>query len=524
MQESQNTWAAPSCFRGPSQRPPGSGMPSEAPVEKTQIPGSSSQMPVGEEGGRRPTRRTRPPERLSMELPVRGQQRRARSPSREQGPGGSRRRRPMAVSTPRQPGTRSGLQGQSHQQDTQGRARQANRTRDRRAISQHSHGSQEETGDEHAEDGRWSQGTRGPSFRDADSGGEEDSRSTAAGGRMTPARPVAAVSGVGPRGGRRGPTLPSRIMERGIWAAEPLIKASVTSRTWAAYGRSWGQWEQWLGRGDEDMSEEEQIGVLLMGIRQAADDSWSAAKMSQLIAGLAFGFKLRNRTDLTKSFLVRQALKGYRKGKVNKDNRRPVSFGMLEVLGEQLEGVCRTQFEVGLFRLAFSLAFFGAMRIGELVAPGKAIAGGILAEDVIKTKRGLEFWIRRSKTDQRGKGKRVLLGRVSGSMMCPCKCFGIFSAARPKQDGPLLCHEDGSYLSRYQFIKVFRTCMVRAGGNPGRYTGHSFRIGAATEAAVGGLSPETVKRIGRWESRRYRSYVRPQGYEAAIPPGINASH
>ncbi|XP_077148219.1 uncharacterized protein LOC143808926 [Ranitomeya variabilis] len=164
-------------------------MPSEAPVENTQIPGSSSQMPVGEEGGRRPTRRTRPPERLSMELPVRGQQRRARSPSREQGPGGSRRRRPMAVSTPRQPGTRSGLQGQSHQQDTQGRARQANRTSDRRAISQYSHGSQEETGDEHAEDGRWSQGTRGPSFRDADSGGEEDSRSTAAGGRMTPARP-----------------------------------------------------------------------------------------------------------------------------------------------------------------------------------------------------------------------------------------------------------------------------------------------------------------------------------------------
>lgn len=40
------------------------------------------------------------------------------------------------------------------------------------------------------------------------------------------------------------------------------------------------------------------------------------------------------------------------------------------------------------------------------------------------------------------------------------------------------------------------------------YAGHSFRIGAATEAARLGLGEEVIQRIGRWESQRFRSYVR----------------
>lgn len=43
----------------------------------------------------------------------------------------------------------------------------------------------------------------------------------------------------------------------------------------------------------------------------------------------------------------------------------------------------------------------------------------------------------------------------------------------------------------------------------GDYAAHSFRIGAAPEAARWGLPEEVIKRIGRWESRTYHIYVRP---------------
>ncbi|MEE6468146.1 hypothetical protein FKM82_008176 [Ascaphus truei] len=61
----------------------------------------------------------------------------------------------------------------------------------------------------------------------------------------------------------------------------------------------------------------------------------------------------------------------------------------------------------------------------------------------------------------------------------------------------------------YQFSRVFRVCLERLGMKAAQFGTHSFRIGAATEAARAGLAGEVIQRIGRWESKRYRSYVRP---------------
>lgn len=42
-------------------------------------------------------------------------------------------------------------------------------------------------------------------------------------------------------------------------------------------------------------------------------------------------------------------------------------------------------------------------------------------------------------------------------------------------------HADGSALSRFQFIVVFKVCLQVAGFSPSDYSSHSFRIGSATE-------------------------------------------
>ncbi|KAM9324294.1 uncharacterized protein PAF06_000315 [Gastrophryne carolinensis] len=82
----------------------------------------------------------------------------------------------------------------------------------------------------------------------------------------------------------------------------------------------------------------------------------------------------------------------------------------------RLTQVCSLEFEVQLFQAAFSVAFFGALRVGELVSRNKREPGGLQ---------------------------------------------------------------------------------------------HSFRIGAATEAARLGLPVDLVKKLGRWESKRFMSYIRP---------------
>ncbi len=53
-----------------------------------------------------------------------------------------------------------------------------------------------------------------------------------------------------------------------------------------------------------------------------------------------------------------------------------------------------------------------------------------------------------------------------------------------------------------------REALEEAGVDPGRYNGHSFRIGAATTAAARGLEDSTVRTLGRWKSLAYLEYIK----------------
>lgn len=260
-------------------------------------------------------------------------------------------------------------------------------------------------------------------------------------------------------------------------SALDLVRRSVSSATWRSYEQVWLEWEALLassGLGSQDYET-----VLLFFIGNAFSQGRSVHLMARKLSALAFWFKGNCLADVTKSFLVRQAMRGFRKGAYKRDTRRPVSFTLLLSLGGKLLEFCRNGFEVILFRLAFSLAFFGAFRVSELVSPSKRSVGGLL------------------------------LHQLPGSDVCPVRCFQAFVAVRPGGPPPLLVHEDGSFLSKYQFVQVFRQCIRGLGREYMQFSSHSFRIGAATEASRWGLPAEMVKKIGRWESARYRLYVRP---------------
>ena len=81
-------------------------------------------------------------------------------------------------------------------------------------------------------------------------------------------------------------------------------------------------------------------------------------------------------------------------------------------------------------------------------------------------------------------------------------------ARRPHLQGPLFIHENGSPLTRYHLVKQIRQALSQKGIGVSKYSGHSFRIGAATTAAAVGIPEATIKMLGRWESTAYLRYIR----------------
>ncbi|CAN2390850.1 hypothetical protein PRIEUP_LOCUS887 [Pristimantis euphronides] len=213
--------------------------------------------------------------------------------------------------------------------------------------------------------------------------------------------------------------MPGSSLESGLRVVRDLLSSSLAPSTWSAYRSAWREWESWLREIGGAKEGRQMVQALLGYIGSLAAAGASVAKVDRALAGIAFGFKWRGGQDVTKHFLVGQALRGFRRGKAKKDTLRPVSFQLLGDIGSVLGNVCSSEYEVRLFRLAFSWAFFAALRVGELVSPSKIREGGIRWEDVQVKGNSVEFWIRRSKTDQEGKGKRVVLGAVRGDADVP---------------------------------------------------------------------------------------------------------
>ncbi|RXM96805.1 hypothetical protein EOD39_15212 [Acipenser ruthenus] len=66
----------------------------------------------------------------------------------------------------------------------------------------------------------------------------------------------------------------------------------------------------------------------------------------------------------------------------------------------------------------------------------------------------------------------------------------------PSSDLQVIRSSEGTAVSRIWFCENLRTALQHAGFPPDNYSGHSFRIGAATSSASRNISPHLITSLG----------------------------
>ena len=163
---------------------------------------------------------------------------------------------------------------------------------------------------------------------------------------------------------------------------------------------------------------------------------------------------------------------------------------------------------------AFCLGFFGFLRAGEFTCPSlekfdcsSMLAVGDVWVDSRTDPRCLTVRLKRSKCDPFGSGVLVYVGRTFRPL-CPVAAMLSYLAIRPPFPGPLFIFSDGTSLSRERLTVSLAQALRLAGLDASGYSGHSFRIGAATAAAQAGISDSLIQTLGRWKSSAFMTYIR----------------
>ena len=150
--------------------------------------------------------------------------------------------------------------------------------------------------------------------------------------------------------------------------------------------------------------------------------------------------------------------------------------------------------------------FFSFCRAGETTVPSEDsydpnshLSYNDIAVNDTKVPFIISLWIKQSKTDQERAGTRVVIGKT-GDDICPINALLKYLSRRGDKPGPLFQWQDGSPLTKPQFVSKVRSALLAANLPAMDFAGHSFRIGAATTAATAGLDDYTIQTLGWWKA------------------------
>ena len=209
-------------------------------------------------------------------------------------------------------------------------------------------------------------------------------------------------------------------------------------------------------------------------------------------------------------------------------SRLPITVDVLRLLVSSLPQTCESRFECLLFQAMFCTAFFGFFRIGEITSASEE---PVTLGDVRMEGDQLVLRLCCSKTDPYHRGCDVVIGS-SGTSLCAVSAVQKYLAYRGKKLGtpqataPLFAGPSGEPVSWEQLAKVLKASVKAAGiADAEQYSGHSFRIGAATTAGQQGV-PGVVN-SGGWalEQRLFQSLCAdcPGATATAGPPNVSVT-
>ena len=262
-----------------------------------------------------------------------------------------------------------------------------------------------------------------------------------------------------------------------------------------------------------DISKSPNVEQVAQFISYLSWKGYAGATISTYISGIAFGMQTLGWPDVTSSFIIRRLVDGCRRKHARRDTRCPVTLPILRSIVNSLAHVCANSYELALYRAAFLVAFFGFLRVGEFTTNSRHGTVSLSEGDVhirgIGHLAQLHVTIQKSKTDQTGRGCRIVIPPNDMSCMCPIRAVGAYIAIRGPHGSAFFRHFDSSPLTRHQFNATLKRVLTFCELPVAFYSSHSFRIGAATSAAMAGVPDACIQTMGRWASNTHRRYIRP---------------
>ncbi|XP_062614099.1 uncharacterized protein LOC134275823 [Saccostrea cucullata] len=289
-----------------------------------------------------------------------------------------------------------------------------------------------------------------------------------------------------------------------------LLVAAIAPSTRRAYLRSWTLLLSYCSNSDASFTFPCSPILISNFISHLHFQNLSASTITSHVSAISYVHKLCSVNDPTHHFVVRKILKGCQQLKTSPDTRMPITKPILLKLLSALQKTVSDNENIIMLRAIFLLAFHGFFRLGELVVQDKEHVTKVIqrADLTFVKDQGVQIRLRYFKHMKNNQPVTILLSSSKDFQICPVHALYLYTCTFNHKSGPLFSFKSGAPVSRSFVVSNLKSALTFCDLNPNLYKGHSFRIGAATEAARLGFSESYIQQLGRWHSNAVQRYIR----------------
>ncbi|MDV6341118.1 site-specific integrase [Nitrosomonas sp. Is24] len=273
------------------------------------------------------------------------------------------------------------------------------------------------------------------------------------------------------------------------------LNAALSGNTWRAYRNDLQHFQVW---GGTLPSSPEQISCYLACHAQ----KHTVATLTRRLASLSKFHNAKQWTNPVSTELVRATFRGIRNQHGMK--QRQVAPAIKEDILAMVKNLQGTK---GIRDKALLLiGFAGAFRRSELAS--------LQYCDIEYVQQGMLIYLRRSKTDQAGQGRKIAIPYARGAV-CPVIALREWLEHSGINEGPIFRsinrhgHIGEQAITSQSIALVIKERAAAAGLDATKYSGHSLRAGLVTSAAQAGISSWKIRQqTGHKTDAMLQRYIR----------------
>ena len=280
-------------------------------------------------------------------------------------------------------------------------------------------------------------------------------------------------------------------------AADEVAKRSISGNTSKSYKSDWRSWEAFCCfHGFTPLpADPEQVRLYLTQLTQFAGRKGDRVKprtAQRHLVAIAAAHREQDIGFDTQHPVLRRTMDGIRRTFGARQEGAPaLRHGDIAAICKTFRADVRSARDKAIILLGFA----GGFRRSELVA--------LNVEDLADDKDGLTIMVKRSKTDQDGKGRTVAIVKGAHPLTCPVAAVKawLYAAGIAEAGNSALFYPVNRWggvelnrLSDKAVDRIVKGACRKAGLKDKGYSAHSLRAGHVTEALAGGADRSAVKR------------------------------